>query len=83
MCVADHALAEKLLSQRQYIGAVPCSLEVWLLLRSLRTLTLRLDRHCSTATAIAAWLHTSIGDINHKLHGLIVKVHRKNDSFIY
>ena len=75
LCVDDPALAKRLLSQREALGAVPGSLEVWLLMRSLRTLSLRLERHCASAAAIASWLDASIADSEHPLHGLVVKAH--------
>lgn len=39
-------------------GAVPGNLESFLLLRSLRTLPLRVNRQSQTATVLAAWLHS-------------------------
>jgi|EP01047_Picozoa_sp_COSAG01_P017011 cystathionine gamma-synthase len=41
VCVGDPALAAQLRAQRTAMGGTPGSLEVWLLLRSLRTLSLR------------------------------------------
>jgi cystathionine gamma-synthase len=38
------------------MGSVPGSLEQWLLLRSLRTLHLRVARQSENATALAQWL---------------------------
>jgi len=38
------------------MGSVMGSLEAWLLLRSLRTLHLRVPRQAATATALAQWL---------------------------
>ena len=37
------------------------SLESWLLLRSMRTLHLRVPRQSQTATALVAWLHELTG----------------------
>ena len=74
LCVEDDELAERLHAQRTAMGSVPGSLEVWLLLRSLRTLSLRLERHCSSATAIATWLDESVADAEHPLHGLVRRV---------
>lgn len=74
LCVDDDALAERLRAQRTAIGGVPGALEVWLLLRSLRTLPLRLERHNTSARLIASWLQQSIGDVNHPLHGLVERV---------
>lgn len=48
----------KLWSDRTYTGGVPGSLDVWLLLRSLRTLNVRVTRQAKTATALAHWLHS-------------------------
>jgi Cys/Met metabolism PLP-dependent enzyme len=39
-------------------GAVPGNLESYLLLRSLRTLTLRVKRQSETAHKLATWLHS-------------------------
>lgn len=47
---------EALRAQRTALGAVPGSLESWLLLRSLRTLELRVSRQCDTAAWLAGWL---------------------------
>ncbi|KAG8467233.1 hypothetical protein KFE25_000549 [Diacronema lutheri] len=43
-------------AQRTALGAVPGSLEAWLLLRSLRTLDVRARRQCASALALARWL---------------------------
>ncbi|KAF8351548.1 pyridoxal phosphate-dependent transferase [Amanita rubescens] len=42
---------------RTYMGTMMGSLEAWLLLRSLRTLHLRVPRQSATATALANWLN--------------------------
>ncbi|KAF8640123.1 hypothetical protein AX17_001359 [Amanita inopinata Kibby_2008] len=42
---------------RTYMGNMMGSLEAWLLLRSLRTLHLRIPRQSGTATELAAWLN--------------------------
>jgi len=47
---------DALRTQRAALGSVPGSLETWLLLRSLRTLHLRVERQCDTASKLAAWL---------------------------
>ncbi|GAA5831891.1 hypothetical protein JCM11251_003922 [Rhodosporidiobolus azoricus] len=46
----------KLWHNRTYTGTNIGSLDAWLLLRSLRTLTLRVTRQADTATALAQWL---------------------------
>jgi len=45
-------------SDRTFIGNVPGSLESWLLLRSLRTLHLRVPRQSTNATVLAQWLES-------------------------
>ncbi|THH33592.1 hypothetical protein EUX98_g557 [Antrodiella citrinella] len=42
--------------QRTFLGSVMGSLETWLLLRSLRTLHLRVPRQSESATILAQWL---------------------------
>ncbi|KAF9263503.1 cystathionine gamma-synthase [Marasmius fiardii PR-910] len=49
-----------LLNDRTWMGMVMGSLEAWLLLRSLRTLHLRIPRQSETATALARWLQTVV-----------------------
>jgi len=46
---------------RSYLGNVMGNLESWLLLRSLRTLHLRVPRQSATATALAKWLAAATG----------------------
>ena len=52
----SRGLAHALNEYRTFAGAVPGSLEVWLLLRSIRTLTLRVDRQTRSAFRVAHWL---------------------------
>ena len=63
VAVRDSVQAEKLLSWRTQIGAVPGPMEVWLAYRSLATLELRLERQCHNALAIAEYL-AGRSDIN-------------------
>jgi cystathionine beta-lyase/cystathionine gamma-synthase len=37
-------------------GAVPGAFDAWLTLRGIKTLAVRMDRHCSGAAALAEWL---------------------------
>jgi len=46
-----------LFSDRTYVGSMMGSLDAWLLLRSLRTLHLRVPRQSQTATELAQWLY--------------------------
>ncbi|HSF86750.1 MAG TPA: PLP-dependent transferase [Acidimicrobiia bacterium] len=52
--------ADALRHQRMQDGAIPGSLDVWLALRGVRTLPLRVERQSSTASEIAAWLNGQV-----------------------
>jgi cystathionine gamma-lyase len=52
----DPVWAEKLHSWRSQMGSAPGPMEVWLALRSLATLELRLERQCRNAQMIAEYL---------------------------
>jgi cystathionine gamma-synthase len=52
----DDAVAEELAFLQRSLGAVPGPLDCWLVLRGVKTLAVRMDRHCSNAAAIAACL---------------------------
>ncbi len=58
VAVRDAARADKLLSWRTQIGAVPGPMEVWLAHRSLATLEMRVERQCRNAQTIAEYLTT-------------------------
>eukprot|EP00405_Crypthecodinium_cohnii_P019959 CAMPEP_0206471918 /NCGR_PEP_ID=MMETSP0324_2-20121206/31866_1 /ASSEMBLY_ACC=CAM_ASM_000836 /TAXON_ID=2866 /ORGANISM="Crypthecodinium cohnii, Strain Seligo" /LENGTH=408 /DNA_ID=CAMNT_0053946369 /DNA_START=62 /DNA_END=1288 /DNA_ORIENTATION=+ len=75
LCTSDLELAKALRNDRTELGCVPGSLETWLLLRSVRTMHLRVERQSSTATALATWFQEAITDKAHPLKGLIHAVH--------
>lgn len=50
---ADAALAERIAFQQFAVGAVNSPFDAWLTSRSLKTLAVRMDRHCSNAQAVA------------------------------
>jgi cystathionine gamma-synthase len=52
-------LYDQLLSARRFLGAVASPFASWLVLRGLRTLHCRMERHCSNAAAIADALSRS------------------------
>ncbi|HEU0201475.1 MAG TPA: PLP-dependent aspartate aminotransferase family protein [Burkholderiaceae bacterium] len=54
--VNDAALAEKLAFLQNAVGSVPSPFDCFLANRGLKTLALRMQRHCENAAAIAAWL---------------------------
>jgi len=53
---ADNGLAEQLAYLQNSIGAVAGPFDSFLALRGLKTLDVRMERHCRSAAAIAAWL---------------------------
>ena len=61
----DDELAGTLRFHQFAIGAVPSPLDCYLLVRGLKTLGVRMDRHCSNARAVAAFLegHPAVGRV--------------------
>ncbi len=57
----DHTIAERLLFLQKSLGAVPGPFDSWLVLRGLKTLAVRMQRHCENARAIASWLEGQPG----------------------
>ncbi len=55
---SDPAVAERLRFLQNAMGAVPGPLDCFLVLRGLRTLHLRVERHGANAAAVAAFLQT-------------------------
>ncbi len=62
----DEALARKLRFLQNAVGAVPSPFDCYLVLRGLKTLPLRMRRHCETAHALAIYLDS---------HPQVAKVH--------
>ena len=54
--VNDDALAERIGYLQNAVGAVAGPFDSFLALRGLKTLALRMDRHCENSLAIARWL---------------------------
>jgi cystathionine gamma-synthase len=53
---SDAAVAERLRFLQNAMGAVPGPLDCFLVLRGLRTLHVRMERHGTNAAAVVAWL---------------------------
>lgn len=68
---ADEGILGDLERYRHAVGCVPGSFETWLLLRSLRTLDLRLHRQATSAAELARWLRS---------HDKVVAVHSSAGS---
>lgn len=56
VAVDDDELAERLAFFQNAVGAVPAPIDCYLTLRGIKTLAVRMDRHCSNARAVVALL---------------------------
>ena len=56
LVVADPELAERLAFHQNAMGAIPGPFDSWLVLRGIKTLAVRMDRHCANARAVAHFL---------------------------
>jgi len=61
LVVRDDELAEQLRFHQNAIGGVAGPFDSWLVLRGLRTLALRMERHCDNAEAVASYLSDHSG----------------------
>jgi cystathionine gamma-synthase len=52
----DPTIAERLRFLQKSLGAVPGPFDAWLVLRGLKTLAIRMERHCANARAVVAFL---------------------------
>ena len=61
----DDARAERLAFLQNAIGGVPGPFDCWLVLRGLKTLAIRMERHCANARAIAEMLveHPAVAEV--------------------
>jgi cystathionine gamma-synthase len=52
----DPTIAERLFFLQKSLGAVPGPFDAWLVLRGVKTLAVRMRKHCENARAVAAYL---------------------------
>jgi cystathionine beta-lyase/cystathionine gamma-synthase len=52
----DPTIGERLYFLQKSLGAVPGPFDSWLVLRGIKTLAVRMRKHCENAAAIAGWL---------------------------
>jgi cystathionine gamma-lyase len=77
----DPTIAERLRFLLKSLGAVPGPFDCWLVLRGLKTLAVRMERHCANARRIAAFLeeHAAVervlypGLASHPGHGIAAR----------
>jgi len=65
LIVRDGDLAERIRFHQNAIGGVAGPFDSWLVLRGLRTLALRMERHCDNAEAVVAFLseHPGVSEV--------------------
>ncbi len=81
LITSDEQLATKLKFFQNSVGSVPSPMDCFMLLRSTKTLHVRMDRHCSNAQKIAEYLaaHKSIESVvypglkSHAQHAIAAK----------
>jgi cystathionine gamma-synthase len=56
LATKDPTVAERLFFLQKSLGAVPGPFDAWLVLRGLKTLAVRMRRHCENARAVAEFL---------------------------
>ena len=63
LVVQDEALGEQLTFHQNAMGAVPGPFDSWLVLRGVKTLGVRMDRHCANAERVVEMLaaHPKVG----------------------
>ena len=63
--VRDLDLADQIAFHQNAIGAVAGPFDAWLTLRGIRTLALRMDRHCDNAEKVVGFLtqHTAVSEV--------------------
>jgi cystathionine gamma-synthase len=81
LVTADAGLGEQLTYHQNAMGAVAGPMDAWLVLRGLKTLGVRMDRHGQNAARIAEFLlgHPAVGDVlypglpQHRHHEIAAK----------
>jgi cystathionine gamma-synthase len=65
VAVADTELAERIAFNRNATGGVPGPFDAWLTLRGIKTLAVRMDRHCRNAMRVAQMLaeHPAVAEV--------------------
>jgi cystathionine gamma-synthase len=67
LVAADVELAQELAFHQNAMGAVAGPFDAWLTLRGVKTLGVRMDRHCANATRVAEFLtrHPRVGAVHY------------------
>jgi cystathionine gamma-lyase len=86
LVVNDKDLGERLQFLQNSVGAIQGPFDSYLALRGLKTLALRLERHCANAAALAEWLerHPAVARVSYpglKSHPGHAVAKRQMDAF--
>ena len=81
LVVRDHEIAEKVAFHQNSIGGIAGPFDAWLVLRGLKTLGVRMDRHCDNAERVVEFLaaHDAVSEViypgleNHPGHAVASK----------
>jgi cystathionine gamma-synthase len=67
VAVNDASLAERIAFLQNAVGAVPSPLDCYLVQRGVKTLAVRMERHCANAAVVAAFLceHPAAADVRY------------------
>jgi cystathionine gamma-synthase len=67
LVVADAGLGERLAFHQNAMGAVAGAFDAWLTLRGVKTLAVRMDRHCANAARVAEMLtaHPAVSEVRY------------------
>ena len=67
LVVADAGLREQLAFHQNAMGAVAGAFDAWLTLRGIKTLAVRMDRHCANAARVAEMLaaHPAVSEVRY------------------
>lgn len=67
LAVKDPSLMKKLASNRELLGGIPGPMEAWLMIRGLRTMSVRIAQHQETAMSVARFLekHPKVKKVNY------------------
>jgi cystathionine gamma-synthase len=65
LVVKDHDLADRIAFHQNAIGGVAGPFDAWLVLRGLKTLGVRMDRHCDNAERVVEFLqrHAAVSEV--------------------
>ncbi len=67
LAVSDPGLGDRLAFLQNAAGGVPGPMDCYLVLRGVKTLAVRMDRHCANAAAVAQWLtgHDAVSEVRY------------------